>query len=248
MTFFAQRDLLSAEFDRDQIERLDLLCACLLRSARLGRSAPFHAALDDGLLLARDQHRSDVRHALVLRLTHRDPGDGDTHQPGLPHLARERAQSRGLLRGRDGQLGKCGGHGRVAPKEVREEVLAGAHPDARGRMGARDGEPVVDGGDVGEGVADVDDNAGERARGVELRHGAVEDAEGGDVEALEKDLSYALVGIAREPWEEGEQDRRLVLDAPELEPREEDIFPVVWLDVFISMRDASNRKRQGIIN
>ena len=242
MTFLAQSDLLSAEFDRNQVECLDLLRACLLRCARLGRSAAFHTALDDGLLLARDQYRGDVRHALVLHLTHRDPGDGDTHQPGLPHLARERTQSRRLLRRRDGQLGEHGGDGGVVPQEVREEALAVAHPDARDRTGAGDGEPVVDGGDVGEGVADVDDDAGERARGVELCHGTVEDAEGGDVEALEEDLSYAIVGVAWGAREEGEQDGRLVLDAPELDSREEDVFPVVWLNLFISTREGAGEK------
>ena len=104
-------------------------------------------------------------------------------------------------------------------------------------MSARDGQSVIDGSDVGDRVADVDDDAGERTRGVELRHGTVEDAEGGDVEAFEEDLSDAFVGIAREAREEGEQDGGLILDAPELEAREEDVFPVVWLDIcFCSTR------------
>jgi hypothetical protein len=58
-----------------------------------------------------------------------------------------------------------------------------------------------------------------------LRHGTVQDAEGRHVEALEEDLSGALVGFAREAGDEGEQNRRLVLDAAELEAREEDVLP-----------------------
>jgi hypothetical protein len=189
----------------------------------------------------RDQHRGDVRHALVFHLTHRDPSDGDTYEPGLPHLTRELAQSCGVLFGRDGELGKQGGDGGVVPQEVREEALAVAHTDARDGVGARDGEPVVNGSDVGDGVADVDYDAGGRACGVELSHGTVEDAECGDVEALEEYLSYAFVGFARGACEEGEQDGRLVLYAPELEPCEEDVFPVVWVDVFISTSDTGSR-------
>jgi hypothetical protein len=46
------------------------------------------------------------------------------------------------------------------------------------------------------GLADVDDEAGECARGAELRHGPVEDAECRDVEEIE-DLVRALVRIAQ---------------------------------------------------
>ena len=79
------------------------------------------------------------------------------------------------------------------------------------------------------GIADVEDEPGERARCVELCHGPVEDAEGCYVEALEEDLAGALVGGAGEAGDEGEQDGRLVLDAAELQAGEEHVFPVVWL-------------------
>jgi hypothetical protein len=131
-----------------------------------------------------------------------------------------------VLRGGDGELREEGGDGGVAAEEVGEEAFAVAGAHARGGAGAGEGEAVVDGRYVRQGVADVDDEAGEGAGGVELGHGTVEDAEGGDVEALEEDLARALVGFAGETGEEGEEDWRLVLDAAELEAREEDVFPV----------------------
>jgi hypothetical protein len=57
----------------------------------------------------------------------------------------------------------------------------------------------VNRGDVGEGIANVDDDAEERACGVELHHGTVEDAEGGDVEALKEYLSMCLSVSRRSP-------------------------------------------------
>ena len=226
MPFLAQRDLLPAELDRDQVEGLDLLCARLLGGARLGRRAALHPALDHRLLLPGDEDCGDVRDALVLRLAHRHAVDGHAHEPGLPHLTRERAQRRGVLRGGYGELCEEGGDGGVAAEEVREEALAVARADARGGACAAEGQAVVDRRDVAQGLADFNDEAGERARGVELRHGAVEDAEGGDVEALEEDLACALVGFAGEAGDEGEEDGRLVLDAAELEAGEEHVFPV----------------------
>ena len=226
VAFLAQRDLLPAEFDRDEVERLDLLCARLLCGARLCRRLAFHPALDHGLFLPRDEDGRDVRHALVLRLAHGDAVDGHTHEAGLPHLARERAERGGTFGGRYGELGEHCGDGGVGAEEVREVTLAVARADAGGRACAREREPVVDGGDVRQRVADVDYDAGECARGVQLRHGTVEDAEGGHVEALEEDLAGALVGLAREAGDEGEEDGRFVLDAAELEAREEDVLPV----------------------
>jgi hypothetical protein len=58
-------------------------------------------------------------------LAHHDAVDGHADQPGLPHLPRERAASRGTLRG-DGELGEDAGDGRVAA-QVSEIVFAMAH-------------------------------------------------------------------------------------------------------------------------
>ena len=230
MTLFAKGHFLTAELDGDEVEGLDLLRARLLCGARLGRRAAFHAALDDGLLLSRDEDGGDVGHALVLRLAHGDAVDGHAHEAGLPRLACERAQRGGLLVGRDGELGEDGGDGGVGAEEVREEALTVARARADGGAGARDREALVDGRYVRQRVPDVDDDARERVRGVELRHGAVQDAEGRHVEALEEYLARALVGVAREAGDEGEEDGRLVLDAAELEAREEDILPVAMIN------------------
>ena len=75
------------------------------------------------------------------------PATGTRTSPSPPHLTGECAQNRGLLRGRD-----CDGG--VIPQELCEEAATVVHPDEHGRFGARDGEPVVCGGDVGEGVTD----------------------------------------------------------------------------------------------
>ena len=237
MAFLAQRDLLPAKLDRDEVERLDLLCARLLGGARLCRRLAFHPALDHGLFLPRDEDGRDVRHALVLRLAHGDAVDGHAHEAGLPHLAREGAERGGAFGGRYGELGEECGDGGVGAEEVREVAFAVARADAGGRACAREREPVVDGGDVRQRVADVDYDARECARGVELRHGTVEDAEGGHVEALEEDLAGALVGVAGEAGNEGEEDGRFVLDAAELEAREEDVLPVRTTTI--------NRNEQG---
>ena len=173
MAFFAEGDLLPAELDRDEVEGLDLLCARLLGGARLGRRTAFHAALDDGLLLSRDEDGGDVGHALVLGLAHGDAVDGHAHEACLPRLAGERAQRGGLLVGRDGELCEDGGDGGVGAEEVREETLAVARAHADDGAGAREREAVVDRRYVCQRVPDVDDDAGERVRGVELRHGTV---------------------------------------------------------------------------
>ena len=173
MTFFAKGHLLAAKLDRDEVEGLDLLCAGLLGGARLGRRAAFHPALDDGLLLSGDEDGGDVRHALVLCLAHGDAVNGHAHEASLPRLAGEGAQRGGLLLGRDGELREYGGDGGVGAEEVREEALAVARAHADSGAGAREREAVVDGSDVRQRVADVDDDAGERVRGVELRHGTV---------------------------------------------------------------------------
>jgi len=226
MALLAQRDLLPAKLDRDEVKRLNLLRACLLRRARLGRRAALHPALDHGLLLPRDEHGRDVRHALVFRLAQRDAIHGHAHEARLPHLTRESAQRGRVLRGGQRELGEDAGDGGVVAEEVGEEALAVTRAHARCRARAWEREPVVDGRYVCEGVADVDDDAGERADGVELRHWPVEDTEGRYVEALEKDLARALVGFAWEAGDEGKQDGRLVLDASELQAREEDVLPV----------------------
>ena len=88
-----------------------------------------------------------------------------------------------------------------------------------------DDEALVDGGDVGDLLADVDDDATEAVGGVDLGHGTLEDGETGDVEALEEDLADALVGGAREAGSDGHDDRRFVLGASELEFLEQDVFP-----------------------
>ena len=226
MTLLAQRDLLAAKLDRNQVERLDLLRARLFGGARLGRRAALHPALDDGFLLAGDEDGGDVGHALVLRLARCDAIYGHAHEAGLPHLAREGAQRHGLLRGWDCELGKEGRDGGVGAEEVGEEAFAVARADAYGGARARERKAVVDRRDVRQCVADVDDDAGEHAHGVDLRHGTVEDAEGRHVEALEEDLARALIGVAWEARNEREEDGRLILDASELEAREEDVFPV----------------------
>jgi len=97
-----------------------------------------------------------------------------------------------------------------------EEAFAVARAYACGGACARERDTVVDGRYIREGVADVDYDAGERAGGVKLRHGTVEDAEGCDVETLEEYLACAFVGVARETGDEGEENGRFVLDASEL--------------------------------
>ena len=159
MSFLAQRDLLPTELDRDEVERLDLLGTRLLRRARFGRPAALHPALDDRLLLPRDEHRRNVRHALVLHLAHRDTVDRDAHQSRLPHLPCERAQRRGVLRGGDGELGEHGGDGGIVAEEVGEEALAVARAYVRGSAGAGEGESVVDGRYIRQGVPDVNHDA-----------------------------------------------------------------------------------------
>ena len=97
-----------------------------------------------------------------------------------------------------------------------EEPFAVARAYVCGGVCTRERDAVVDGRYVRLGVADVDYDAGERARGVELRRGTVDDAEGCDVETLEEYLARAFVGVARETGYEGEEDGRFVLDASEL--------------------------------
>ena len=87
------------------------------------------------------------------------------------------------------------------------------------RFVQRAGEAVVDWRDVCLGLANVDDEAGECARGIELRRGPVEDTDCHDVEEVE-DLACALIGIAQEAWEGRKQDGGLVLDTVELQAHE----------------------------
>jgi len=106
------------------------------------------------------------------------------------------------------------------------------HAYAHGRACPREGDAVVDGCYVRYSVTDVDYDAGNRAGCIELRHGTVKDAEGCDVKTLEEYLACAFVGFAWETGYEGEEDRRLVLYAAELEAGEEDVFPV-WVGTII---------------
>ena len=145
MAFLAQRDLLPAEFDRDEVERLDLLRTRLLRRARLGRQAALHPALDHRLLLSGDEHSRDVRHALVLRLAHRHAVDRHAHEPRAPYLPRERAQRSGVFLGGQGELRDDAGDGGVVAEEVREEALAVSRAYGRRGACAREREAVVDG-------------------------------------------------------------------------------------------------------
>ena len=70
--------------------------------------------------------------------------------------------------------------------------------DADGDLsaGCMEDKRVVHGCDVSDLVADVNHNAAEAVRSIHLRHGALEDGEAGDIEAFEKDLTYALVSVA----------------------------------------------------
>jgi hypothetical protein len=89
----------------------------------------------------------------------------------------------------------------------------------RVRFAQQAGEAVVDRRDVRLGLANIDDEAGERAHGIELRHGPVKDTDCRDVEEVE-DLARALIGIAQEAWEGRKQDGGLVLDMAELQAHE----------------------------
>ena len=75
------------------------------------------------------------------------------------------------------------------------EALEVARADAGGSSRGGQREAVVDRCDVRLGLANVDDEAGERTCGVELCCRPVEDADCRDIEEVE-DLARALVGIA----------------------------------------------------
>ena len=112
-------------------------------------------------------------------------------------------------------------------------------------------EAVADGGYVGEGAADVDDEAGERAGGVELRYGGSRRLKAATLKRPKRILARPLVGVAGEAREEGGEDGRLVLDAAQLEAGEEDVFPVDVPDPqerFIIMHTVGNLPSLCIIN
>ena len=122
MAFLTQRDFRPAEFDCDQVEGLDLLCARLLarRLIPLSIMAFSFPATTDG---------REISDFLVLRLAHRHAVNWHKREPGLPHPARERVQRRGVLRM---------GYG-----EPREEALAMARADACGSACTDEGLAVV---------------------------------------------------------------------------------------------------------
>ena len=101
-----------------------------------------------------------------------------------------------------------GGHDGVVEAEyVGEVVLTMDESEGCGRSGALDDEALVDGSDVRDLMADVDDDAADGVGGVYLGHGPFEDGESGHVEALEEDLTDAFVGGAREARCDGHDDR-----------------------------------------
>ena len=81
----------------------------------------------------------------------------------------------------------------------------------------RDDGALDDGGDVGDGVPDVDAHAGDFADGVERGDGALRDVQARDVEGLEHHLREALaIGAAREQRLGHERGALVPLHPPEL--------------------------------
>src|SRR2546422_1006571 len=78
-------------------------------------------------------------------------------------------------------------------------------------------ETVVNGGDVGLVVTNINDNAIQAIPSVELCHGSFHDGEPCDIEAFKEYLAYTLVGQPRKARSNGHEDRRLILNAATLE-------------------------------
>ena len=63
-----------------------------------------------------------------------------------------------------------------------------------------DNETVVNGCDFRFVISDIDDDTVQTVSCVKLGHGSFEDAETGDIESFEKDLTYTFVGLTRNTW------------------------------------------------
>lgn len=69
-----------------------------------------------------------------------------------------------------------------------------------------DNEAVINGCNLSDLVANIDNDTADGVGAVQLRNGALEDGKPGDVKALEEDLTDTLVSGPRKPWGDGEED------------------------------------------